>query len=137
MLASSSRVASRGCSLHMPRVGRHHHVLFLGQLGSFLLQHMQQSLRALEDFVECALRLVDGPLVFISGLVFLAETAVDVVEPVAESPHLVLDRALLFLLLVDLVLDLVPLPLDGFHHLDQLGVGVIEALCARHGWNVN
>ena len=87
---------------------------------------MEQSLRALKDFVERALRLLDGLVVFIPGDVLLGKGRVDGFESLGEGLHLLFDLPLFFLLLVDQVLNLLLLPVDGVHHLDQLRVGVVQ-----------
>ena len=56
----------------------------------------------------------------------------DHLEPVSQRLHLLLDLSLLLLFLVDEVLDLLLLLVNAVHHLDQLGVGVVQMRPGSH-----
>ena len=101
-------------------------VFLLGKLGTFLLEHMHQGLGTLKNLVEGALSLINSLLVLITGSVLLGKTAIDLFESIVKSSHLFFNLSLFFLLLVDQVLNLIPLLLDGNHHVAELGVCVVQ-----------
>ena len=100
--------------------------LLLVKLRALLLKYVEERLGTLQNFVECALRFLDSLVILITRCVLFGERAVDYLQSVCERLHLLLDLALLFLFLVDEILDLSALLVDALHHFHQFGIGVVQ-----------
>ena len=58
--------------------------LLLRELGALLLEHVQQGLGALQDFVEGTLRLLDRLVVLVASRVLLRKRIIDGFKPVGK-----------------------------------------------------
>ena len=107
------------------------------ELGALLLEDVQQSLRTLQDFVECTLRLLDRLVVLVPGRVLLRQRIIDGFKPISEWLHLFLDLSLFLLFLIDQVLDFFALLADSVHHFYQGSIRVSETLAWSHYFKIN
>ena len=85
---------------------------------------MEKGLGRLEDFVESRLGLLNGLLILLSGGVLLGKRSINGLQSGGEAFHVFFDLSLFLFLLVDQLLNLALLLSDGFHHIDELLIGV-------------